>query len=128
MCALCHVCGALLSGTPGGPREGPGGLWKRQAGIRAESPPPGWHGRQGAGRLLAPPFTAVAQQSLQSPALRSADGVCSTLPHLPAYLSTAPYLCLLTSFVHFSNTVPLTGIVRALPNSWFGRVKLLEEL
>lgn len=72
----------------------------------------GTGGRELAG-LLAPPFTAVAQQSLQSPALQSTDGVCSTLPHLPAYLSTAPYLCLLISFVLFSSTVPLTGIVRA---------------
>lgn len=87
-------------------------------------------GGSGGGELagsLAPPFTAVAQQCLQSPALQSTDGVCSTLPHLPAYLSTAPYLCLLISFVLFSNAAPLTGIVRTLPNSWLGCVKLLEE-
>lgn len=83
-------------------------------------------GRELAGSL-APPFTAVAQQCLQSPALQSTDGVCSTLPHLPTYLSTAPYLCLLISFVLFSNTVPLTGIVRGHPDSWLGCVKLLEE-
>lgn len=83
-------------------------------------------GRELAGSL-APPFTAVAQQCLQSPALRSTDGVCSTLPHLPTYLSTAPYLWLLISFVFFSNTVPLTSIVRGHPDSWPGCVKLLEE-
>lgn len=81
--------------------------------------------------LLAPPFTAVAQQSLQSLALRSTDGVCSTLPHLLAYLSTALYLWLLISFVLFSNTVPPTGTDKAYPNLWLaaiGSFKLLEEL
>lgn len=86
----------------------------------------GTGGRELAGSL-APPFTAVAQQSLQSPALRSTDGVCSTLPHLLAYLSAAPYLCLLTSFGHFSNTVPLTVIVRAHPTSWLGCWKSYRE-
>lgn len=81
--------------------------------------------------LLAPPFTAVAQQSLQSLALQSTDGVCSTLPHLRAYLSTAVYLWLVISIVLFSNTVPLTGADKAYPNLWLvaiGCFKLLEEL
>lgn len=80
---------------------------------------------------LAPPLTAVAQQSLQSLALQSTGGVCSTLPHLLAYLSTAIYLWLLTSFVLFSNTVPLRGTDKAYPNLWLvviGCLKLLEEL
>jgi len=61
-------------------------------------------GRDLAAWLAPPSAAAVAQPSLQSLALQSTDGVCSTLPHLLAYLSTAGYLWLLVSFVLFSNT------------------------
>lgn len=75
-----------------------------QAWIRAESGHLSGMGGGDRADLLAPPFAAVAQQSLQSLALRSTDGVCSTLPHLLAYLSTAVYQWLLISFVLFSKT------------------------
>lgn len=52
--------------------------------IQNDSLAPEWHGLRGSdlAGLQAPPFTAVAQQSIQSLALQSTDGVCSTLPHL----------------------------------------------
>ncbi|XP_009864485.1 PREDICTED: calmodulin-A-like [Apaloderma vittatum] len=82
--------------------------------------------------LLAPPFTAVAQQSLQSLALQSTDGICSTLPHLlayrsTAYRSTAVYLWLLRSFVLFSDTVPLTVGLFGFSSEYYGADQLTEE-
>lgn len=65
---------------------------------------------------LAPPWSAVAQQSLQSLALQSTDGVCSALPHLLAYLSVALYLWLLIGFILFPNTVCFTGTDKTYPD------------
>lgn len=88
------------------------------------------HAAQWVAALLAPPLAAVAQCSLQCPALRSADGVCSALPHLLAYLSAALYLSLLVSIVLFTKAVPIEASDRAHPNSWLvaiGSSKSLQE-
>lgn len=54
--ARCHVCGAPLSRAPGGPSRKATVACKRQAWFQADSLPPGWHGRQGAGRLAGSAF------------------------------------------------------------------------
>lgn len=100
-CARYHACGAPLSRAPGGPSRKATVGCKWQAWFQADSLHLGGTAGRELAASLAPPFAAVAQQRLQSPALQSTDGVCSTLPHLPAYLSTALYLRLLISFVLF---------------------------
>lgn len=55
-CARYPACGAPLSGAPGGPSGKATVACKWQARFQADSPPPGWHGRQGAGRLAGSAF------------------------------------------------------------------------
>lgn len=54
--ARCHACAAPLPRTPGGPSRRATVAWKRQAWLQAAGPPPGWHGRLGAGRLAGSAF------------------------------------------------------------------------